>query len=147
MSTLTHREYHLGPFMDVFDWLESPWTMLHLGTGHPMRMEDYVKDGTYVVRAELPGVDPEKDIEVAVSKGVLTISAHRQEETEGKHRSEFRYGAFARNVSLPEGADEDHIQALYDRGVLEVTVALKDQAAENAHKSIPVRMHMHIKPT
>jgi HSP20 family molecular chaperone IbpA len=133
--------------MDVFDWLESPWTMLHPGTGHPMRMEDYVKDGTYVVRAELPGVDPEKDIEVTVSEGVLTISAPRQEETEGKHRSEFRYGAFARSVTLPKGADEDHIQALYDRGVLEITVTLKHQAAEKAHKRIPVMMHMHIKPT
>jgi HSP20 family protein len=146
MSTLTHRE-HLGPFMDVFDWLEAPWTMLHLGASHPMRVEDYVKDGTYVVRAELPGVDPEKDIEVTVSKGVLTISAHRREEAEGKHRSEFHYGAFARSVTLPGGADEDHIQALYDRGVLEVTVALKDQATKRAEKRIPVQMHMHIKPT
>src|SRR5215470_16506726 len=100
MSTLTHREY-LGPFTDVLDWLETPWTMLRPGASHPMRVEDYVKDGTYVVRAELPGVDPEKDIEVTVSKGVLTISAQRKEETEGKHRSEFQYGAFARSVTLP----------------------------------------------
>jgi HSP20 family molecular chaperone IbpA len=112
-----------------------------------MRMEGYVKDGTYVVRAELPGVDPEKDIEVTVSKGVLMISAHRQKETEGKHRSEFRYGAFARSVTLPESADEDRIQASYDMGVLEVVVTLKDQAAEKAHKRIPVRLNKHIKPT
>ena len=146
MSTLTHRE-HLGPFVDVFDWLESPWTMLHPGASHPMRVEDYVKDGTYVLRAELPGVDPEKDIEVMVSKGVLTISAHRQEEHEGKHRSEFRYGAFARSVTLPERADEDCIRASYDRGVLEVVVNLKDQAAVQSDKRIPVRTKMHIKPT
>ena len=146
MSTLTHRDFR-GPFTDVFDWLESPWTMLRPAASHPLRMEDYVEDGTYVLRAELPGVDPEKDIEVTVSKGILTISAHRQEEDAGKHRSEFRYGAFARSVTLPEGADEEHIQALYDKGVLEVTVALKDQAANRAEKRIPVRMHMHIKPT
>jgi len=146
MSTLTHRE-NLGSFIDVLDWLEAPWTMLRPGASHPMRVEDYVKDGTYVVRAEVPGVDPEKDIEVTVSKGVLTISAQRQEETEGKHRSEFRYGAFARSITLPEGADEDHIQALYDRGVLEVTVALKDQTAEKLPKRVRVRTHMHIKPT
>jgi HSP20 family protein len=140
MSMLTRRE-HLGPFMDVFDWLEPPWAV------RPMRVEDYVKNGTYVVRAELPGVDPEKDIEVTVSKGVLTISAHRREKTEGKHRSEFRYGAFARSVTLPEGADEDHIQASYDMGILEVAVTLKDQAAKDGHKRIPVRLNMHIKPT
>jgi len=146
MSTLTHREYR-GPFMDIFDWLESPWTMLRPAASHPMRLEDYVNDGTYVLRAELPGVDPEKDIEVTVAKGVLTISAHRHEETEGKHRSEFRYGAFARSVTLPEGADQDHIRASYDKGVLEVVVTLKDQGAEKAQKRIPVTMRKHIAPT
>ena len=146
MSTLTRREYR-GPFMDIFDWLESPWTMLRPAASHPMRLEDYVNDGTYVLRAELPGVDPEKDIEVTVSKGVLTISAHRHEETEGKHRSEFRYGAFARRVTLPEGADQDHIRASYEKGVLEVVVTLKDQGAEKAQKRIPVTMRKHIAPT
>jgi HSP20 family protein len=146
MSTLTRRDYR-GPFVDIVDWLESPWTVLRpAASHHPMRMEDYVKDGAYVLRAELPGVDPDKDIEVTVSKGILTISAHRQEETEGKHRSEFRYGAFARSVTLPEGADEDHIQASYDKGILEVVVTLKDQAAGNAHKRVPVRMNKHITP-
>ena len=146
MSTLTRREYR-GPFMDIFDWLESPWTMLRPAASHPMRLEDYVKDGAYVLRAELPGVDPEKDIEVTVSKGVLTISARRHEETEGKHRSEFRYGAFARSITLPEGADQDHIRASYDKGVLEVVVTLKDQAAEKAQKRVPVTMRKPIVPT
>ena len=146
MSTLTHRE-RLGPFMDVFDWLEPPWTILRPAASHPMRVEDYVKDGTYVLRAELPGVDPEKDIEVTVSKGVLTISAQRQEETGDKHRSEFHYGAFARSVTLPEGADEDHIRASYDSGILEVVVTLKDQATGKAPKRVPVFMNKHIEPT
>ncbi len=99
------------------------------------------------MEAELPGVDPEKDIEVTVSQGILTISAHRQEETEGKHRSEFHYGAFTRSIALPAGADEDHIRASYDMGVLEVTVSLKDKAAGEAHKRIPVTLNKHIKPT
>jgi HSP20 family protein len=145
MSTLTRRD-RMGPFMDVFDWLEPPWTILRPAAGHPLRVEDYVKDGTYVLRAELPGVDPEKDIEVTVSKGILTISAHREEETEGKHRSEFHYGAFSRSVTLPEGADEDHIRASYDSGILEVVVTLKDQADGKAPKRIPVLMNKHIKP-
>lgn len=146
MSTLTHRD-RLGPFVDVFDWLEPPWTILRPAASHPMRVEGYVKDGTYVLRAELPGVDPKKDIEVTVSKGVLTISAHRREVAEGKHRSEFHHGAFARSVTLPEGADEDHIRASYDSGILEVVVTLKDQAAGKAPKRIPVFMNQHSKPT
>ena len=146
MSTMTRREYR-GPFMDIFDWLESPWTMLRPAASHPMRLEDSIKDDTYVLRAELPGLDPDKDIEVTVSKGVLTISAHRHEETEGKHRSEFRYGAFARSVTLPEGADQDHVRASYDRGVLEVVLALKEEGSEKTPKRIPITMRKHITPT
>jgi len=100
MSTLTRRDYR-GPFVDIIDWIESPWTVLRPVASQPMRVEDYVKDGYYVVRAELPGIDPEKDIELTVSKGVLTIAATRHEEAEGKHRSEFRYGTFTRSVTLP----------------------------------------------
>ena len=146
MSTLTRRDYR-GPFMDIIDWIESPWTVFRPVASQPMRVEDYVNDGHYVVRAELPGIDPEKDIEVTASKGVLTIIATRHEEAEGKRRSEFRYGTFTRSVTLPAGADEDHIQACYDMGVLEVTVKIKDQAAEKAQKRIPVMVNKHIKPT
>ena len=80
-------------------------------------------------------------------QGVLTISAHREEETEGKHRSGLHYGAFARSITLPGGADEDHIQASYDSGILEVVVTLTDQAAGKAPKRVPVFMNKHIKPT
>ena len=145
MSTLTHRDYR-DPFAEVFDWLESPWPLLHPATGHPMRMEDYVRDGRYVVRAELPGIDPEKDLELTVSRGVLTITARRQEEAEGKRGPEFRYGELTRTVTLPKGTDEDHIQASYDRGILEVVVSLKNEAAENGQRRIPVRVSPHIKP-
>jgi len=146
MSTLTCRD-HRGPLLDVFDWLASPWTMLRPAASHPMRVEDYVKDGTYVLRAELPGVDPEKDVEVTVSRGILMISARRQEETGGTHRSEFRYGAFARSVTLPEDADEDHIRASYGSGILEVVVTLKDEPPGEALRRIPVMRNMHLKPT
>ena len=78
---------------------------------------------------------------------VTTITATRHEEAEGKHRSEFRYGTFTRSVTLPAGADEDHIQAIYDMGVLELTVKIKDREAEKAEKHIPVMLNKHIKPT
>jgi HSP20 family protein len=115
--------------------------------GHPMRVEDYVHDGYYMVRAELPGMDPEKDIELTVSKGVLTINATRHEQADGKRRSEFRYGTFTRSITLPADADEDHIQASYDYGVLEVAIKIEDQAAEGAHRRIPVMLNKHIDPT
>ncbi len=65
MSTITHRSTH-GPFEEIFDWLESPLAAIR-PVGRAMRIEDFVQDDRYVLRAELPGMDPEKDINVTVS--------------------------------------------------------------------------------
>lgn len=145
MSTLTHRDYR--PFGDLFDWLETPLTVLRPLASHPVRVEDYLKDGRYVLRAELPGVDPDKDIDVTVSDGVLTIRATRHDETKDKRHSEFRYGAFARTVALPPGADEEHVQAVYGNGVLEVSVSLRKEEEEKPRRRIPVLRDQHINPT
>lgn len=110
-----------------------------------MRIEDYVKDGRYVLRAELPGIDPEKDLDVTASNGVLTIKADRLDTPEGTHRSEFRYGTSVRTIRLPVNADEEHIQASYDSGVLEVEVLLRDADGDGRH--IPVMLNHHIAPT
>lgn len=146
MSTLTRRDYR-SPLGDMIDWLEAPWTVLRPVAGHPMRVEDYVSDGRYIVRAELPGVDPAKDVEVTVAKGILTISAERREEETGKHHSEFRYGTFSRSVTLPASADEEHVEATYDNGILEVAVPLVDKGADKSGRKIPVRLNQHIKPS
>ena len=100
MSALTRRDYR-GPLGEMADCLEAPWAVLRPMTGHPMRVEDFVQDGNYVIRAELPGIDPEEDVTVTVANGVLTIKAERREETIGKHHSEFRYGTFSWSVTLP----------------------------------------------
>ena len=146
MSALTRRDYR-GPFVDLFDWLESPLAMLRPISAQAMRIEDYVKDRRYVVRAELPGLDPEKDFAVTVSHGILTVKADREEKTEDKHRSEFRYGSFIRHMSLPAGADEDHIQASYDKGILEIMIDLKAKEPPETERKIPVRPVQHIKAT
>jgi HSP20 family molecular chaperone IbpA len=99
--------------------------------GNIMRLEDDTKDGFYEVRAELPGVDPTDDIEVTVHDGRLTIKAERTQTSESSGHSEFSYGSFSRTVALPVGADEDDINATYDRGILTVTVPLsEDHPAE-----------------
>ena len=99
--------------------------------GNVIRLEDEHKDGLYEVRAELPGVDPTDDIEVTVHDGRLTIKAERTQAGESNGHSEFSYGTFARTVALPAGADEDDINATYDRGILTVTVPLsEDHPAE-----------------
>ncbi len=137
MSTLTRRESR--PFLDLFDWMDSPMTMFRPLIGQGMRMEDFVRDGHYVVRAELPGVDPEKEVDVSVNDGVLSIRAERKEEEIDKTHSEFRYGVFSRRIVLPPGADEEHVRASYDKGILEIVVDLKEKEAKKTEKHIPVR--------
>jgi len=100
-----------------------------------MRLEDEMKDGRYEVRAEIPGVDPAKDIDITLRDGQLTIKAERSEKKEFDGRSEFSYGSFVR-TSLPVGADEDDVKATYDKGILTVSVAVKE--SKPAEKHVPI---------
>ena len=103
-----------------------------------MRLENEIEDGHYVVRAEIPGIDPAKDVDITVRDGRLTIKAERTEKKETKGRSEFRYGSFTRSVTLPAGANEEDIKATYDKGILTVSVAVPEQAAP-AEKHVAVQ--------
>jgi len=105
---------------------------------HLIRLEDEVQDGHYLLRAELPGIDPAKDVDITVSNGQLTIKAERSEKKETKGRSEFSYGSFTRSVTLPSGANEDDIKASYDKGILTVDVTVPEQA-KAAEKHITVQ--------
>ena len=113
-------------FPDLADWLESPWTgPPPFLAGQVFRLEESIRDDRYVIRADLPGLDPENDIEVTVDGRVLTIRAERRQEDTGPHRSEFRYGSLARAVRLPARVDPADVAARYDKGVLEVTVPVR----------------------
>jgi HSP20 family protein len=86
---------------------------------------DCVRDGpVFVVRAEMPGLDPDKDVELTVSDGVLWIDGqHRDENQTEEHgyvRHEVRYGAFSRSFPLPDGVTAADIDATYKDGRLEV---------------------------
>jgi HSP20 family protein len=145
MSALTRRGSR-GLLEDLFELLEPPYTLHHPLGGQVMRIEERIQNGRYEVRAEMPGIDPDKQAKVTVEKGVLTIRAERPEE-EGIGHSEFRYGSFCRKVALPENADETRIQAGYNNGILEISVALRADHADHAGRSIPIRMIQHINPT
>ena len=126
VTTLARRER--GAFADLFEWFESEFPMFPVfrpfTTAQLMRVEDYLDDGHYVLRAELPGIDPDKDVDIAISDGVLTVKAERREEKKEGQRSEFRYGTFRRSTTLPAGADEDDVKATYADGILEIQVAI-----------------------
>ncbi|MGX1161254.1 HSP20 family protein [Arthrobacter sp. SLBN-100] len=109
----------------------------------PIRVEEFVDGKTLVVRAEMPGVDPDKDVEITIDDGYLRIRAERREKEEhkdkGRVRSEFRYGSFSRSIPLPEGVKEEDIKASYKDGMLEVRTPLPEEAAPpEAPKKLPV---------
>jgi HSP20 family protein len=96
-------------------------------------VEEYTEDDTYVLRAEIPDVDPEQDVDITVSEGTLSVHAERREEkrqqASGGYHTEFRYGAFTRSVALPPGAKEDQAAATYKDGILEVRVPVEEAKA------------------
>ena len=129
MSLVRSEDRIERAFRDLFRGFFSGEGMLDkvLDTGPGlMRVEEVVDDETMVIRAEMPGIDPERDVEISVSDGFLHIHAEREERTEEErqngYRSEFRYGTFERSLELPEGTADSDITATYKDGILEVRV-------------------------
>jgi len=106
-----------------------------------LRVEEYLDGDTLVIRADMPGIDPDKDVEITISDGMLHIHAERRQEqkVEDKdlYRSEIRYGAFTRSLPLPAGVGEKDVAASYKAGMLEIRVPV-DLKKASATK-IPVR--------
>lgn len=92
---------------------------------------------TYEITAELPGMD-EKNIEVKVVNGSLTIKGEKREEKEEKKKDyylhERSFGSFERSFDIPEGVDADKIEASFKKGVLTVTLPKKPEAQKPAKK-------------
>jgi HSP20 family molecular chaperone IbpA len=129
---LERRLHWWPPFSE---WFEDFPLDLHVASSeHMIRIEETEEDGAYTVKAELPGIDPDKDIEITISDGVLTVHAERTEEKKNKQRSEFRYGSFTRSVQLPPGVSEKDITATYDKGVLTVKAPMPTAVESEPHR-------------
>lgn len=107
-----------------------------------IKIEQFQEGSTLVVRAEVPGIDPDQDVDVSVSEGMLHIAVERQETSEHKskagYRSEFRYGRSARSIALPAGAKEEDITATYKDGVLEVRAPAPEVVTGETSKKIRI---------
>ncbi|MGK5556525.1 Hsp20/alpha crystallin family protein [Actinomadura kijaniata] len=90
--------------------------------GRPIPTENYVQDGRYVIRADLPGVDPARDVDIAVHNGSIEIRAVRRDG--GHHPGDIHYGLFRRVLTLPRDADPGTLTTRYRDGVLEVALDL-----------------------
>ena len=105
-----------------------------------LKLEEFEADGTLVVRAEMPGIDPDKDVEITIEDGRLHIRAERRSETttddKSGYRSEFQYGSFERFMQMPPGATESDVTATYTDGILEVRVPIDTTEAQS--RRVPV---------
>ena len=109
---------------EASDWPGSPLSTLHPATPitQQIRTENYVGGGRYVVRFELPGIDPEHGLDVSIEAQVLTVHAERAASAAGRYHTEFRYGTFCSHMTLPAGIDDSDVRATYENGILEVSV-------------------------
>ncbi len=93
-----------------------------------------------VFEAELPGID-EKDVQISVRDGVLSVKGEKKSERDEKkdtyHLVERSYGSFERSFRLPEAADQENIKADFEKGVLRVVVPKRPEAAK-AERKIPI---------
>lgn len=95
-------------------------------------------DKEYRITAELPGLE-ERDVEVLLQDGVLTVRGEKKSESENRSRthSERFYGRFERQIPLALDADDAAVSAAFKNGVLTVTVPKSAQAVERS-KRIPI---------
>jgi HSP20 family protein len=151
MAGLMRREPRgeVGEFFSRFDrmfdeWARAmPFRTLPFGrwpdADGMIPVEEFHDDGTLVVRADLPGIDPEHDVELTVTDGMLRIEAERREEQKkedkGYLRQELRYGALTRTLPLPEGVSESDIKASYKAGTLEIRIP---EPKQQPAKKIPI---------
>jgi HSP20 family protein len=125
-----HREMN-RLFDDVFRGFDfAPFGGMARQAGWPS-VEVVENDKDVRVSAELPGLS-EKDVEVFLQEGVLTLRGEKRSEVEDKQRSfsERYYGRFERRIPLPWDVEEDKIEASFDNGVLTVTMPKSPQAAQ-----------------
>ena len=100
---------------------------------HSMRVEEIEEGACFVLRAELPGIDAETDLDVRIRDHAVEIRARREQARSATHHgtrhSEFRYGRYWRMLTLPRGARESEASATYRHGILEVRVPLGEVPA------------------
>ena len=120
--------------IDPFRELDSlAGQLLTSGRGLRQMPMDLYKDGdTYVVEADLPGVDP-SSVDVDVDGQLLTIRAERKpvvNDREGVQwiTREREYGSYVRQLNLGQDVDLDNIAATYDHGVLKVSIPMSPKA-------------------
>lgn len=118
----------------------SPFSTYEQGAVAP-RIDVHETEKELRISAELPGLT-EKDIDVSLSKDMLTIKGEKKQEHEenikGWYRMERSYGSFTRSIPLPCEVDQEHCSASFKNGVLTVSLS-KSLQAQSTIRSISIK--------
>jgi HSP20 family protein len=119
----------------------APFGHFEAGFGKMAAVDISETDNSFEITAELPGMD-EKNVDVKLANGVLTIKGEKQDEKEEKNKDyymrERSFGSFQRSFRVPDGVITDKIEAHFKKGVLTVMLP-KSAEAQKAEKKITVK--------
>jgi len=125
------------PGLDSEATSQSPWLPR---MAYPA-VESFRRGEKYILRVELPGVDP-KDIEMSVEDGRLTLKGEKRdegrEEDKDHYLREVGYGRFQRSFRLPRGVKAEELKARHENGVLTVTIPARSLA--DASRRVPIQI-------
>lgn len=124
MNPARGLEEFVKQFQGIADTIEKGITV-ESGNFSP-RLDVTENDSNFIIHIELPGV-AKSDVKVSVNdEYLMTIEGEKKRTDESNLlRSERVFGAFKRNLQLPETADVEKIKATYNQGVLELTIEKK----------------------
>lgn len=141
-TTLERRSDFFPRFAE---WFEMPELFRFFDRdrfGEMIRVEETAFQDHLLIKAEMPGIDPDKDVEISIADGMLTIAAERreehQEEKEGRSFSEFRYGSFRRSLRVPKDVKVEDVTATYQDGILTVKVPIPEKPTKPEAFKVPV---------
>lgn len=126
---------------DLFDWSSRNYSKTNTTLPSVNLKED---ENGYSIEVAAPGLD-KNDFKIEVHNDLLTISSEKKEENETKNENErytkreFSYQSFSRSFSLPQTADGDKVEAVYDKGILTVSIPKKEEAKPKAPRAIEIK--------
>jgi len=97
--------------------------------------EEFRDDEKFVIMADVPGLDPDREISVSITADVLHIRAGRADGSPTPE-SDLRDGSFSRDIRLPPGTDERRVSATYIDGVLAVRAPMRERS--DTTRAVPV---------
>ncbi|MDW9531678.1 Hsp20 family protein [Sinorhizobium meliloti] len=129
----SYRDNDRNPFLALHREMNRLFDDAFAGGWPSVEVSD--RDKEIKVTAELPGLD-EKDVELSLSDGVLSLRGEKRAETEDQENqfSERYYGRFERRIALGYEVDESKVNATFRNGVLTVTLPKTEQAQSKAKR-------------